>query len=484
MNKHKVQAIVIGGGAAGLSAAVTLAEAKISVCVLEKMNKLGGCTNLAVGLLGVETDLQKKCLIDITRERAFQKFMDYTHWRANALLVRKYLYKSAQTISWLGKMGVEFALPSKYFPGSEATWHLIKPKNGQVGALGAASTMIRTLHSRLKDLGGQISLNTTVKSLKIESGKIIGVVAEKEDKGLLELEAECVIVCTGGFGDSPEFIKEYTEYEYDKDLFSYRVPGLKGEGIKMAWAVGAAKSKMDMELVFFAPHTGGYAPVELPFRQPNLLVNLAGERFMNESIIENPVFSVNAIARQKNRMAFSIIDDSILEGYEKNGLDLVNVVTANMSMENFKEAMQIELLKNRGVLYQADNIAELADKLNINANKLQKTISEYNSACYSKDELFDKNSKYLKPLLGPKFYALKFAPSAYGSLGGIKTNHNMEVLDNSENVIPGLYAAGTDANSICDPDYVFILPGNSLGFAVNSGIIAAETAIENIRSEK
>ena len=134
MNKHKVQAIVIGGGAAGLSAAVTLAEAKISVCVLEKMNKLGGCTNLAVGLLGVETDLQKKYLIDLTRERAFQKFMDYTHWRANALLVRKYLYKSAQTISWLGKMGVEFALPSKYFPGSEATWHLIKPKNGQVGA--------------------------------------------------------------------------------------------------------------------------------------------------------------------------------------------------------------------------------------------------------------------------------------------------------------------------------------------------------------
>ena len=483
MSKQKFQAIIIGGGAAGLSAAVTLAEAKVSVCVLEKMSKLGGCTNLAVGLLGVETDLQKKHLIDITRERAFQKFMEYTHWRSNALLVRKYLYKSAQTISWLEDLGVEFALPSKYFPGSEATWHLIKPKNGHVGTLGAAGTMIKALQNRLRDLGGHIALNTRVKALKKEAGKIKGVVVEKENKEL-ELEADCVIICTGGFGDSPEFIKEHTDYEYDKDLFSYRVPGLKGEGIQMAWDVGAAKSKMDMELVFFAPHTGGYAPIELPFRQPNLLVNLDGERFMNESIIENPVFSVNAIARQKNRLAFSIIDDSILSYYEDKGLDLVNVVTAGMSMDNFKQAMQQELTRDRGVLFSASSIKELAEKTGINADKLEKTISEYNTACYSKDELFDKNSKFLKPLIGEKFYALKFAPSAYGSLGGIKTNHNMEVLDAEAKPIEGLYAAGTDANTICDPDYVFILPGNSLGFAVNSGRIAGEEATSYIEHFK
>lgn len=483
MNKGKIQAIIVGGGAAGLSAAIALAEMKINVCVLEKMNKLGGCTNLAVGLLGVETDLQKKHLIDITRERAFQKFMDYTHWRANALLVRKYLYKSAQTINWLEKMGLEFALPSKYFPGSEATWHLIKPKNGEVGALGAASTMIEVLENRLRDLGGQISLNTKVKSLIKKDEKIVGVLPEIKGK-TVSMYSECVIICTGGFGDSPDFIKEHTVYEYGKDLFSYRVPGLKGEGITMAWEVGAAKSKMDMELVFFAPHTGGYAPVELPFRQPNLLVNLEGERFMNESIIENPVFSVNAIARQKNRVAFSIIDDSILNYYEHNGLDLLNVVTANMSMDNFKVAMQKELARKRGVLHQADSIVELAGKLEICPEKLVKTICDYNSACYSKDELFDKNSKFLKPLIGEKFYALKFAPSAYGSLGGIKTNHNMEVLDECDKTIAGLYAAGTDANTICDPDYVFILPGNSLGFAVNSGRIAGEQAESYIKSCK
>ncbi|WP_336886483.1 FAD-binding protein [Clostridium beijerinckii] len=92
-----------------------------------------------------------------------------------------------------------------------------------------------------------------------------------------------------------------------------------------------------------------------------------------------------------------------------------------------------------------------------------------------------KNPKYLKPLVGPKFYALKFAPSAYGSLGGIKINYKTEVIDTEDKVIPGLFAAGTDANSICNPDYVFVLPGNTLGFAVNSGRIAGENAVQYIK---
>ncbi len=91
------------------------------------------------------------------------------------------------------------------------------------------------------------------------------------------------------------------------------------------------------------------------------------------------------------------------------------------------------------------------------------------------------NPKYLKPINGPKYYALKFAPSAYGSIGGIRINYKTEVVDKDNQVISGLYAAGTDANSICNPDYVFILPGNSLGFAVNSGRMAGENAVQFIK---
>jgi fumarate reductase flavoprotein subunit len=480
MREFETDVVVIGGGASGLSAAITAAENGAQVMILEKANTTGGCANMAMGLLGVETKLQKERLIDITRERAFEKFMDYTHWRSDAKLVKKYIDQSAETIEWLQEMGVEFALPSKYFPGSEATWHIVKPKTGNPG-LRAAATMIKAMTERAEELGVKILLETPAKSLIKDNGEIIGVVANDKD-GELEAYAGAVIITTGGFGDSPEFIKKYTQYEWGKDLFSYRIPGLTGDGIQMAWDAGAAKDYMDMELVFFAPNTGGYAPIELPFRQPNVFVNLDGKRFYNEQVVENPVFSVNAISRQKNRTAFSIIDDKLLKKYDENGLDLINVVTSSMDMSYFYQEMEEAVKNGSDVLFIADSIEELGEKTGIDKAGLVETIKSYNEACTTGDREFNKNSKYMITINGSKFYALKFAPSAYGSLGGIKISDKMQAVTDDFDVIPGLFAAGTDANSVCNPDYVFVLPGNTLGFAVNSGRMAGRNAVEYIKT--
>lgn len=480
MKKMSTDVVVVAAGAAGLAAAISAAENGARVIVLEKAIKTGGCANMAMGLLGVETKRQRERLVGLTTEEAFSKFMDYTHWRSDARLVKAYLNKSANTIEWLEMMGVNFVEPSKYFPGSEATWHIIKPKTGKPG-LCAAATMIETMTERAKKLGVEIYLQTPVQKIIMENGKIMGVIATDNTGQLIETRAGAVIIATGGFGDNPEFIKEHTGYEWGKDLFSYRIPGLSGDGIKMAWEVGAGKDKMGMELVYFAPNTGGYAPIELAFRQPNLVVNLQGERFMNEEIMENPVFSINAIARQRNRVAFSIIDENIINYYDENGLDVINVVTANIKMEQFHQELEKAVETGNENLAVADTIEELARKTGIDATGFKNTINEYNHACKTRDMLFYKNHRYLKEIDSPRFYALRFAPSAYGSLGGIKINYKTEVVTQNQAVIPGLYAAGTDANSIYDNDYVFILPGNSLGFAVNSGRIAGENAARYIQ---
>lgn len=472
--------VVIGGGASGLAAAITAAENGAKVMILEKANGTGGCANMAMGLLGVETRIQKEHLVGITREKAFEKFMNYTHWRSDAKLVKKYIDNSADTIQWLEDMGVEFALPSKYFPGSEATWHIVQPKTGRPG-LRAAATMIKAMTERAEELGVEILLETSAKDLIKSEGEIIGVEAEDKD-GIIEVYAGAVIISTGGFGDSPEFIKEHTPYEWGKDLFSYRIPGLTGDGIKMAWEAGAAKDYMDMELVFFAPNTGGYAPIELPFRQPNLFVNLDGKRFFDESVVENPVFSVNAICRQKNKIVYSIVDDNLMKKYEEKGLDLINVVTSSMSMNDFNHEKEEAIKNGSDVLFIADSIEELAEKTGINKDGLVETINNYNKYCDEGDIEFGKNHKYMTKIDGNKYYALKFAPSAYGSLGGIKINDMTEVVDTNNEVIKGLYASGTDANSICNPDYVFVLPGNTLGFAVNSGRMAGRNAVEFIKT--
>lgn len=479
MKKLEADVIVVAGGASGLAAAISAAEGGAQVIVFEKANTTGGCANMAMGIFGVETKLQKDRLIDVSVDRAFDKFMEYTHWNSDGRLTRRYLEKSAGTIEWLQEMGVGFVEPSKYFPGSEATWHLIKPKTGAPG-LRAAATMIKAMTERAEELGVEIYLESPVKKILKEDGVVCGVVAEDKD-GEIEAYAAAVIIATGGFGDNPEFIKEHVGLEWGKDLFSYRIPGLTGDGIKMAWEAGSAKDFMTMEMVFFAPNTGGYAPIELPFRQPNLLVNLDGERFLNEEVIENPVFTANAIKRQKSKIAYSIIDEEIIKHYEAKGLDLINVVTSSMDMSYFRQEEEEAKKNGSDVLFIADSIEELAEKTGINAEILKETIETYNSYCGSRDKLFNKNPKYLLPIKGAKYYALKLGLSAYGSAGGIKINYNTEVLDNDLNVVKGLYAAGTDANSLYNPDYAFILPGNSLGFAVNSGRIAGESAVNYIK---
>jgi fumarate reductase flavoprotein subunit len=397
--------------------------------------------------------------------------------------VKAYIDKSASTIDWLEKMGVEFVEPAAYFPGANFTWHLVKPSGGGRPGPTASATMMKCLTERAQELGVQIHLQTAAKKILKEGGRIVGVVAEDKSGEEIQAKAKAVIIATGGFGDNLEWIKKYTGYEWGKDLFSFRIPGLVGDGIRMAWEVGAAESEMNMELAGgMSREAEQFVALTAVFRQPNLMVNLLGERFMNEEIIGNTAFTANAIARQKNRCAFMILDEAAKKYYEENGLDTMTVVYPITEVENFDAELKQALDQGNKDIFVADSLEELASKTGINPDSLRKTVDEYNKFCETRDELFNKSYKYLKPVKQPKLYAARLFPGAYGSLGGIKINYKTEVLTKDYEVIPGLYAAGTDACSIYGDTYVFVLPGNTMGFALNSGRMAGENAVEYIKS--
>ena len=300
----------------------------------------------------------------------------------------------------------------------------------------------------------------------------------------VEAKAKAVIIATGGFGDNLEMIKKYTEYEHGRDLFSQRVPGVEGEGIRMAWEVGAARTEMNIELVYGMP--GEMEPeVASIFREPHLMVNLHGERFMNEEVMRNPAFTGNAISRQKKRCAFLIFDGNTKNHMEENGLNFLNHVFPFTKFENLDAQIENALTIGNREIFVADSLKELADKTGIDYDGLQTTIHEYNKSCENgHDHLLGKSNKYLRAVTEPKFYAGRHYPTGYGTLGGIKINHKTEVLTKDWEVIPGLYAVGTDACSIYGDSYVFVLPGNSLGFAVNSGRIAGDHALQYIKTKK
>ena len=120
--------------------------------------------------------------------------------------------------------------------------------------------------------------------------------------------------------------------------------------------------------------------------------------------------------------------------------------------------------------------------MGIDKENFLRTVETYNHYCDTHDEQFGKRQDYLRPIRTAPFYACKFFPGAYGTLGGIKINHRTEVLTEDYRVIPGLYAAGTDTCTIYGDSYMFKLPGNSMGYSVNTGRMAAEGAAEYIRT--
>ena len=86
----------------------------------------------------------------------------------------------------------------------------------------------------------------------------------------------------------------------------------------------------------------------------------------------------------------------------------------------------------------------------------------------------------MKPIEKAPFYAGKFRPGAYGTLGGIKINEFAQVLDNDWNKVPGLFAAGTDTCTIYGDSYMFLLPGNTMGYCVNTGRFAGDSASDYV----
>lgn len=500
--KLEADVIVIGGGASGITAAVAAAEKGVGVIVLEKGSTTGGAANMGMGLFAVESKYQKAQLIDFTKEDAFNLLMNYTHWRVDARLVRRYIEQSSNTIEWLESMGVEFLGAYKYFEKSTQTWHIVKTRGSNAPAERAASNMFRALTERAEELGVKIMYNTKATKILKENGYVTGVELITADGEKVTAECNAVIVATGGFGDNPKMINEILGYEWGKDLHSFRIPGVQGEGLKMLWEAGAARTQPTMELTYTTPGvTDIYKTISETMRQPNLMVNLDGKRFINEEIMNNTVYTGNAISLQRERMAFTIIDDSILDTYRKNGLDYVTVHHNIKTIENWDKELHnyfsgegsdsaglselhSEAQKKQVNVFVADTLEELCEKTGINLENLKETIDEYNRMCSTSDEMFFKKHKYMKPLKGGKYYAARHFPAGYGSLGGVKTNDKMEVLDTSGIKIPGLYACGMDACNIYGDSYCFYMPGNTMGFAVNSGRMAGYNAVDYINSEE
>ena len=475
MKKMEVDVAVIAGGPAGLAAAITACENDRKTVLFEKSNTTGGAANMGMGVLGIDTKIQRANFNDISFAEAFRSHMEYTHYRVNGPLVSAYFRKSADTVEWLQDMGVVFAGAYRYSKDSAATWHVVMPENGKIGPR-AASGMIKVMTNHAIDLGCEIMYETPAYDLIVEDGVVCGVLAKDKNGEEIECRAKAVVVATGGFGSSHEMCKEELGLELGKEMFTFMVPGVVGDGLKMMWKAGAMKYGLNFE-VAGGTRAGNFGSIGNAVSQGDLLVNREAIRFMPETGMLNSTYMGNALIDQPDHVAYSITDVSLIKKYKKNGFPHISIVHGPDANEGLLD--ELKELQTNGcpdTIWMADTIEELAEKIGLDPDTLAETLDEYNDACdCGIDELFAKDVEDLRPITGKGgFIAVECRPGAYGTIGGVKVNAKMQVLDNNCKPIPGLYSAGTDCNTIYGDSYNFTLPGNSMGFAVNSGRLAGD----------
>jgi len=488
MKKYETDVIVVAAGLSGLAAIIAAAESGAKVLAFEKSTTTGGAANMGMGPLGVGSSVQKNQTVSLTAGEAFRKHMYFTHWTVDARLVRDYYAKSGDTIDWLMEMGVEFvgvlrafSAPenTRAYADGEFTWHVVKPEGGGPPGPRCASTMTKKMTERAAELGAEILFETPVSKIIMENGRAVGVIAKNSAGEEIEARAKAVIIATGGYGENPQMIQEETGYEFGKTIFSFAIPGMTGDGLKMAWEAGAGRLPTTMELMYKLPDNMNHFILDGAFRQPCLWVNRNGLRFMPEDQIGNTTFTGNAISAQPGHVAFSIFDSRLLKKYKKKGPDILSHVHPHDLFDQFDEQWERDIEAGYEPIAQADTIEELAEKLGIDPAGLAAQIEEYNEMCDNNyDEIFEKDRAYLQPIEKAPFYGCRQHVAAYGSLGGINVNYKLEVLNDESRVIPGLYAVGVDACNIYGDSYPFILAGNTMGFCLNSGRIAGENAAE------
>jgi len=466
--------VVIGSGVSGLAAAVTAAERGAKVIVFEKQRSLGGTSNFFKGTFAVESDMQRADYITYSRDEAFKNIIDYSHWRANARLVRAIVNESAETIAWLQKQGVEFTEVTINMINAPRTYHVIK---------GEGAALMKELATRAKEKGVELILATPVKQVLREGERITGVVVEEDDEDV-RVTAKAVVIASGGYANNKEWIKKYSGFDLGVNLIPVGNVDKMGEGIRMAWEVGAAEEGIETVELFrvgpMAQELGAGGQASLALMQPDLWVNQLGERFCDEGMTFHDTEESNANARHKEGYTYSIFDDSIKQRLLEHGVDkaISPVSLPGQRLTDLDKDLKAALENAPNDVFEASSIEELAEKIGVEPAVLKATVDEYNSFCEKgHDDIFAKDPKYLRPLKGPKFYAIKARTVCLGTMGGIKINYKTEVLDKKDRVIPGLYAVGYDAGGMYGHDYCMkVASGLSSAFAANSGRIAGKNA--------
>ena len=439
---YDTDVVVVGGGAAGLSAANAAIDDGKKVILVDKMGIVGGSTAQSGGnIFGANTTLQKENGVEDSAEDLYEFLMSYDQDNLlDAEKIKDYSEGIGADLDYLVENGVKFAglstahetclLPPRlHISGPE-----VKIGNGIGGHITAPLT------EAFISKGGEILVETKGEELIVEDGVVKGIIAKNIVGDEVTINAKAVILCTGGFGANKDMVQDYM---YFNPLFN-TAPCNTGDGLVMAEAVDAKvfKSK-GMQLQYVCFDTGATGSTE-----SGLVVDINGKRLTNEH-------GYQSVTAEAFKDAGSYANYYITATKDGVCAEPYNTIQYGVTLDKVAHAATLK---------------ELAEQIEVDPEQLEDTVNRYNELCHKgNDDDFGKPAEYMIPVEGDTYYAFAQYPVAAATFGGLVTDVEGHVLNNNDEIVKGLYAAGEIALT---GDFAEMYPscGLAIGNSVHMGI--------------
>lgn len=459
-SEYSADIIVIGGGGAGLNAAIEASSNGSSVIILEKMPSVGGNTLLSGAEMAAPDNwLQQEEGIEDSTDLMYEDTLKGGDNENDPELVRILADNALAGAEWLrDDIDVTFEDYMLFFGG-----HSVKRSLVPLNASGVE--LISKLKTKAEEENIPIHLNTKAVALRQDdSGRVIGVNAEYADGEITYHAAKAVIVATGGFGANLEMRKEHNP-DMDEKILSTNSVGSTGDGIQMAEEIGA--QIVDMSYIQTYPtcdtETGTLLYVgDVRLEGRAILVNKEGNRFVEE--LERRDVISKAVTEQTGNVSYLFWDQASMDA----------------SGVNVKHKDEYNTLIDRGMMVKAETLDEAAEFFDIDTENLKATVERYNQFAEAGEDLdFNKRGELTAFTDGP-YYIMISKPAVHHTMGGIKINTNAQVVNETGEIIPGLYAAGEVTGDIHGTNR---LGSNAIADIVVFGRIAGENAAKETLAE-
>lgn len=486
--------VIVGAGAAGLTAGISASELGADVLVIEKgiSSAVSNGAN-AGGPAAVGTKVQAAEGENLTMETLFTHMSGFGNSTINDSLLRKTLSVTGETIDMLSDLGLTVTLRQDAYGVGFRARHYIKEK-------GLDRT--KCLEDEIIANGGKLMFETTGEKVLVnEEGTVVGLEASKADGTKVKINAKAVLLATGGYLGGQEIINE----QFGNITINPLGNTLStGDGINMALEVGGMKDKnWGIVANEFSASNQKAGTWSMDCNQNlrfgiygGLLVNSEGNRFFNEEIMASePLSGAEATLRQGKY--YAVMDEAYYNSvgtvgiFETLGSPESWIAGArNLSAEAPESKAHVKILTEarnqldeaieQGWAYKADTIAELAEYFGL--ENLEQTVKEYNEMCANgQDTQFYKDATFLTPISEGPFYVFEYEPSAWCTLGGVKVDDSLRVVNADNEPIKGLYAAGVDAGSLFTAPY-YDNEGSALGLSLGSGTLAGRNMATYVES--